>query len=158
MSGHLRIGELARRTGKSIHALRYYESRGLMPFVSRDPGGRRRYDDQHVEWLFLLDRLQRTGMSLAQMQAYATLVARGRHTIDARIALLEEHLRTIEQQMDELARSKSLLIAKLAFYREWQANGKRPSASWMQAAPEPTPAMLERPPRLARARRMQGGK
>jgi DNA-binding transcriptional MerR regulator len=33
MTEHLQIGELAARTGKSIHTLRYYESIGLMPFV-----------------------------------------------------------------------------------------------------------------------------
>jgi DNA-binding transcriptional MerR regulator len=132
MTEHLRIGELAQRTGKSIHALRYYESIGLIPFVGRDAGGRRRYDAQHVEWLFLLERLQRTGMSLAQMQEYAGLVSRGKDTIDQRVALLEVHLRVIERQLEELARSRELLLAKLDFYRDWKSSGRRPLTPWMK--------------------------
>jgi DNA-binding transcriptional MerR regulator len=132
MTEHLRIGELALRTGKSIHALRYYESIGLIPFVCRDAGGRRRYDVQHVEWLFLLERLQCTGMSLAQMQEYAALVRRGKGTIDKRIELLEEHLREIDRQMEELASSKELLLSKLDFYRDWKSSGKRPLTPWMK--------------------------
>lgn len=132
MTEHLRIGELAQRTGKSIHALRYYESIGLIPFVSRDAGGRRRYSAQHVEWLFLLERLQRTGMSLTQMQQYAALVRGGRNSVDQRVRLLEEHLRVIERQMEELAGSRELLLAKLDFYRDWKSSGKRPTAPWMK--------------------------
>jgi DNA-binding transcriptional MerR regulator len=133
MVEHLRIGELAQRTGKSIHALRYYESIGLIPFVRRDAGGRRQYDAQHVEWLFLLERLQRTGMTLSQMQEYALLASRGKQTMTRRMALLEEHLHQIDRQMAELARSRELLVAKLDFYRDWQASGKRPAASWLNA-------------------------
>lgn len=132
MTEHLRIGELAQRTGKSIHALRYYESIGLLPFVGRDAGGRRRYDGQHVEWLFLLERLKRTGMSLAQMQEYATLVSQGKDTIDKRVELLEEHLRVIDRQMEELAHSRELLLAKLDFYRNWKSSGKRPLMPWLK--------------------------
>lgn len=149
MSDQLRIGELAQRTGKSIHALRYYESIGLMPFVKRDTGGRRQYDVQHVEWLFLLERLQRTGMSLSQMQRYATLVSQGKQTIRQRIALLEMHLGEIDRQMEELSRSRELLIAKLDFYREWTSSGKRPSMPWMGAegAPSVAPSVAPKRPR-----------
>lgn len=133
MPDHLRIGELAERTGKSIHALRYYESIGLMPFVTRDAGGRRQYDVQHVQWLLFLERLQRTGMSLAQMQEYAALVSRGKQTLDERVTLLERHLQRIDQQMKELAGNRKLLLAKLDFYRDWKASGKRPAQWWVDA-------------------------
>lgn len=133
MSERLRIGELASRTGKSIHALRYYEQVGLIPFVQRDTGGRRLYNPQHVEWLQFLDRLQRTGMTLAQMQQYASLVSRGRQTLDARVELLNLHLQEIDRQMEELAANRELLLAKLAFYQDWKSSGKRPGNGWSDA-------------------------
>ena len=37
----MRIGELARRTGRSVHSIRWYESIGLVPGVRRDAGNRR---------------------------------------------------------------------------------------------------------------------
>jgi DNA-binding transcriptional MerR regulator len=87
----LGIGELARRTGRSAHTIRWYESIGLVPGVRRDGGNRRVYDELHVGWLDLMDRLRTTGMSTAQMRAYATLVARGRATLEARRAMLVAH-------------------------------------------------------------------
>lgn len=145
MSEYLRISELAQRTGKSIHALRYYESIGLMPFVSRDAGGRRRYDVQHVQWLLFLERLQRTGMTLAQMQEYAALVVRGKQTLAERVALLELHLKRIDQQMKELASSRKLLTAKLDFYRDWKSSGKRPGNWWIgESKPLGTNKLLRR--------------
>lgn len=135
MSEYLRIGELAARTGKSIHTLRYYESIGLMPFVRRDAGGRREYDAQHIEWVLFLERLQSTGMTLSQMQRYALLVSKGKQTLDERVGLLKLHLQRIDQQMMDLARSRELLVAKLDFYRDWMSSGKRP-AQWRMDSPQ----------------------
>jgi DNA-binding transcriptional MerR regulator len=135
MSEHLRIGQLAAGTGKSIHALRYYESLGLMPFVRRDAGGCRQYDVQHIEWVLFLERLQRTGMTLSQMQQYTQLVSKGKLTLNERVDLLTLHLHRIDQQMKDLARSRDLLIAKLDFYRDWKSSGKRP-AQWRVDAPK----------------------
>ena len=64
----LRIGELAERTGRSVHTIRWYERQGLIPGVVRDSGGRRVYHERHVSWLELIERLRFTGMSIAQMQ------------------------------------------------------------------------------------------
>lgn len=147
MSEHLRIGELATRTGKSIHALRYYEQMGLIPFVERDGGGRRRYNPQHVEWLLFLDRLQRTGMTLSQMQKYAALVTRGRQTLDARVELLQAHLHEIDRKMAELRSSRALLLAKLDFYQDWKSSGKRPEPWWTEMLNASTP---KRRPRESR--------
>ncbi len=52
------IGRLARETGRSVHTIRWYEKQGLMPGVTRDPGGRRVYITQHIGWLLFLDRLR----------------------------------------------------------------------------------------------------
>jgi DNA-binding transcriptional MerR regulator len=139
MSDNLAIGELSARTGRSVHALRYYEAIGLMPFVTRDAGGRRRYDPQHVEWLLFLDRLQAAGMTLAEMQRYASLVSRGRQTLAERIALLEQHMEQLDRRMAELAASKKLLKAKLAFYADWQATGKRPRNWWIDVGQPAAP-------------------
>jgi DNA-binding transcriptional MerR regulator len=71
-----RIGELAARTGRSVHAIRWYEAQGLIPGVARDRGGRRVYGEPHLGWLELMDRLRRTGMTIAQMRQYTSLVRR----------------------------------------------------------------------------------
>ena len=51
----MRIGELARRTGLSVHAIRWYEGQRLIPGVRRTAAGHREYADWHEAWLALLD-------------------------------------------------------------------------------------------------------
>jgi DNA-binding transcriptional MerR regulator len=87
----LHIGQLSARTGRSVHTIRWYEAQGLMPGVARDGGGRRVYQEEHVDWLDLMDRLRRTGMSIAQMRRYTALVKQGRATLAERQQMLAEH-------------------------------------------------------------------
>lgn len=127
MSEHLLIGSLAQRTGRSVHAIRWYEAQGLMPGVSRDTGGRRVYSEQHVGWLLLMDRLRRTGMSIAQMRAYTSLVRQGRATLAERQAMLQAHRERVEKTIAEWTEALGLLDDKIDFYGEWLSTGKRPS-------------------------------
>ncbi|MBC7802470.1 MAG: MerR family transcriptional regulator [Candidatus Parcubacteria bacterium] len=122
----LRIGELAARTGRSVHAIRWYEAQGLIPGVARDAGGRRVYSDQHLGWLDLMDRLRRTGMSIAQMRAYTALVRRGRSTLAERRDILAAHRARVQQTIEDWGRALKLLDGKIEFYGDWIASGRRP--------------------------------
>jgi DNA-binding transcriptional MerR regulator len=126
MSPTLHIGELAARTGRSVHAIRWYETQGLMPGVVRDGGGRRVYVAQHVEWLALLDRLRATGMSVAEMRRYAALVAAGRRTLKERRELLDGHRARVQATIVEWTDALGLIEAKIDFYGTWLATGERP--------------------------------
>ena len=121
-----RIGELSTRTGRSIHAIRWYESQGLIPGVLRDPGGRRVYNERHQSWLELMDRLRRTGMSITQMREYTSLVKQGRTTLKQRRELLAAHRARVEEMIAEWTAALKLLDSKLDFYGEWLATGERP--------------------------------
>ncbi len=122
----MRIGELAERSGRSVHTIRYYEAQGLIPGVDRDGGGRRIYHAPHVAWLDLLDRLRRTGMSIRQLKAYAALVRQGEHTLVARQDLLLAHREKVEAQMEELRSCRTMLDRKLRYYAKWMETGERP--------------------------------
>src|SRR6266550_1510695 len=87
----LRIGDIASRTGRSIHTIRWYEAQGLIPGVARDGGRRRVYTEFHIGWLDLMERLRLTGMSVAQMRQYTALVKIGDAAVERRRALLAAH-------------------------------------------------------------------
>ena len=70
MKPQFHIGRLARETGRSVHAIRWYETQGLMPGVARDSSGRRVYTTDHIDWLNFLDRLRFAGMSVQAMRRY----------------------------------------------------------------------------------------
>jgi DNA-binding transcriptional MerR regulator len=133
----LTIGELARRTGRSVHAIRWYESTGLLPAVQRSPGNRRVFHQRHVEWLELMERLQLTGMSTREMRAYVAMAMQGRKTLSQRRDLLQAHrqrvLETIAQWQDALA----LLQQKIDFYDGWIRTGRMPEGITTPARTKP---------------------
>lgn len=122
----LRIGELAKRTGRSVHTIRWYETQGLIPGVMRDTGGRRVYSERHVSWLELIDRLRLTGMSVTQMREYATLVRQGKASLKEQRAHLRSHRLRVEKSIADWTAALKLLNHKIDFYDEWLATGERP--------------------------------
>jgi DNA-binding transcriptional MerR regulator len=126
MPNSFRIGELSVRTGRSIHAIRWYEAQGLIPGVMRDSGGRRVYSDLHLSWLELMDRLRRTGMSVRQMRQYTTLVRQGSKTLRQRQKLLSQHRMRVQETIAEWTRALGLIDSKIDFYGEWLTTGNRP--------------------------------
>jgi DNA-binding transcriptional MerR regulator len=125
-AGEFHIGELARRTGKSVHAIRWYESLGLVPGVHRDAGNRRVYGERHVGWLELMHRLRTTGMTIAQLRQYTALARQGRTTLAAQRDLLLAHRERVQATLAEWRRALALLDRKVDFYGDWLATGRRP--------------------------------
>jgi DNA-binding transcriptional MerR regulator len=62
------IGELARRTGLTIKAVRFYSDRGLVPPSGRNTAGHRRYDDAALARLDLIRTLRDLGVDLATIR------------------------------------------------------------------------------------------
>ena len=59
----LTIGQVARRAGLKTSAIRYYESVGLLPAAPRE-SGQRRYGDDTLRRLQVIDVAKRAGFSL----------------------------------------------------------------------------------------------
>lgn len=133
----LGIGEVAERTGLSVHALRFYEREGLLLHdVARDPGGRRRYVQDDVDWVTLLTRLRSSGMPLADVRRFADLVRAGPGNERERLELLREHQTRVEAQLEELQRCHELISWKVQHYDEQVvANGGRDP--WVSPPTEP---------------------
>jgi DNA-binding transcriptional MerR regulator len=109
-------GETAEKTGFSLDTLRYYERIGLLDGVARTSGGRRRYGDDDLGWIEMLRCLRDTGMPIARMREFAALT-RDERTVAARIALLEEHDREVEERIATLHAQRDHLRGKIAYYR-----------------------------------------
>lgn len=104
MDGILDISEVARRTGLSSRALRFYEARGLVKPL-RTASGRRAYGPGELERINQIVALKRAGLTLAQIQRLG-----GRGAIDL-ARLVEAQLAAIEGRVAELAEAKALLLA-----------------------------------------------
>ena len=66
-SRRMKIGELARKTGKSVRALRHYEELGLLR-AARSEGNFRLYGPDELARVYWISKLQDMGFSLTQVQ------------------------------------------------------------------------------------------
>jgi DNA-binding transcriptional MerR regulator len=121
----LSIGEVARRTGLTVHALRFYEREGLLltQHVARGTSGHRRYSEQEVYWLRICIKLRRSGMPLAKIRRFAELVREGPGNEQQRLELLREQQRHVESQLAELEECLRIINRKVGIYEEHLAEG-----------------------------------
>lgn len=121
----IRIGELAARTGRSVHTIRWYEQQGLLPPVPR-LGAHRIYSNRHLEWLELMERLRASGMSVAEMRRYTSLAQQGAATRRATLEVLLAHRERVQAAIAQWEAALELVDAKVAFYEQWIRDGVRP--------------------------------
>jgi DNA-binding transcriptional MerR regulator len=128
----LPIQEVARRTGFSESALRYYERVGLIDPVPRDSSSsHRRYAPETVETLEALACLRSTGMSIDDMRIYLGGVAEGPTAAPRMVALFAGHARRLERELAALRVRQRYAAAKAAL---WQARADADSAAEQEAA------------------------
>ena len=66
----LKVGELAKRTGKSVRAIHLYEELGLLAPAVRSKGGFRLYPGKAVRRIDWIQKLQELGFSLTEIKAF----------------------------------------------------------------------------------------
>ncbi|MFG1964158.1 MerR family transcriptional regulator [Nonomuraea sp. NPDC049028] len=115
----LSIGQVAERTGLSIHTLRFYEREGILHSpVRRGAGGNRVYSEQDIEWLTLCMVLRASDMPLAAIRRYTELVREGAGNEAERLALLRRHREYLITQMANLSECMDLINYKVGVYED----------------------------------------
>ena len=64
----MKIGELAKRAGVSVQAIRYYERRRLMRTPRRTAAGYRIYSETELEIVTVIKKMQRFGFKLVEIR------------------------------------------------------------------------------------------
>ena len=64
------MGELAKRTGKTVRAIHLYEELGLIAPAVRSKGGFRLYHDKAAKRIDWIQKLQDLGFSLTEIKAF----------------------------------------------------------------------------------------
>lgn len=118
------IAEAARRSGVSVHTLRYYERAGLVvTTIDRTAGGRRRYHQLDLDWITVCTKLRATSMPIKTIRRYAQLVSAGPGNEQERLALLEDHRADVIGKLKELQDSLELIDHKIDVYQGRLAAG-----------------------------------
>lgn len=77
MKRGLSIGDLAMRTGLSVSAIRFYETKGLVT-PDRNQGGQRRYEGSDIRRLSFVMIAQQMGYSIGEISALLAQLPNGR--------------------------------------------------------------------------------
>jgi len=107
MAESLDIAQVARLTGLTSRALRFYEARGLVAPL-RSASGRRHYGPAELERLHQVMAMKRAGLTLGQIEKLAA----GRK-IDLK-QLLSEQMRSLDERQRELDTARHMLKSVLS--------------------------------------------
>jgi DNA-binding transcriptional MerR regulator len=115
----LKVGDLARRTGKSVRALHLYEELGLLTPATRSDGGFRLYGADAEARVYWISKLQDLGFTLAQIGELLRTVEASRQAPQAMEAVRElfrarrEETRVQVRRLQELEQDLSESLAYL---------------------------------------------
>lgn len=120
----LKIGELARRTGLTVRALRHYDDIALLVPSERSSGGYRLYGRKDVARLYRIQALRRLDLPLADIQQLLDHDAGG---------LSEVVARQVAQLDEEILRASALRTHLLAVQGLLQASEEPGIDDWLLA-------------------------
>lgn len=110
------VGEAAKILNVAPSTLRYYDKEGLLPFVERSEGGMRVFCEEDFSWLFLVECLKMSGLSIKEIKHYMDLTLLGDKTIDARLEIFKKQREKVISQMNKLQQTLETLDYKCWYY------------------------------------------
>ncbi|MCL5058511.1 MAG: MerR family transcriptional regulator [Actinobacteria bacterium] len=112
----MRIGELARQSGLTIRAIRYYDELGLLNPAAKTQGNYRLYDQESLKLIKTIQRCKRLGMSLSEIAELKGLYTREEdctgHLRERFLQLIQERMQQIDRQIEEL----TILKEEISFH------------------------------------------
>ncbi|WP_018686029.1 MerR family transcriptional regulator [Actinokineospora enzanensis] len=112
----MRIGELAKHTGTTTRALRFYESQGLLT-APRDPNGYRDYGPAELRLVNEILTLRSVGFSVEETRPFVACLQAGHAAGDAcadSVAVYRQKLAEVEDCLARLGEVRAELLGKLA--------------------------------------------
>lgn len=128
----MRISELARRTGVTQHALRHYETLGLLR-PGRTPGGYRDYPEAARREVVFIAMSREIGFSLKDIAQQLPLYRAGRLSYDDVAEAMHQRIVAIDAQIGQLQAQRQRAADHITWLagqkKQWQARQRKPSSS-----------------------------
>ena len=103
------ISALARKTGLSVHTLRYYEKAGIIRHVERTASGRRIYGEDSVACLIGALCLKQARVTLAQIKEFFDATVQGEATLTHRLEIMTQARNNLIDMQESVERSLKLV-------------------------------------------------
>ena len=130
------IGEVSRMFGLPQSTLRYYDKEGLLPQIQRQGTGIRRFDQQTIEALRVIECLKKSGMEIKDIRQFMIWCGEGASTYQQRLELFQRRRAEVEQELARLKKTLAMIDFKCWYYTQALATG---SEDFTAAIPEGLP-------------------
>jgi DNA-binding transcriptional MerR regulator len=110
------INELSKRTGVSIHTLRYYENYGLISGSANDAvtsNNYKHYDEILVEKLEWILHAKKAGFTLAEIKKSLNEWFGGKLGTNQKIEIVRDKIKEVDTKMRELKQVRKFLVESL---------------------------------------------
>jgi len=107
------INELSKRTGLSIHTLRYYENYGLFSGVTDEKiktNNYKQYDDNLVEKIELIKEAKDIGFTLSEIKKLLDSWHSKKLSIEKKVEILELKIKEIDTKVRQLKQVRKFLV------------------------------------------------
>ena len=119
----LKIGDVSKKSGIGIEALRFYEKSGLLDKPFRTESGYRVYDPSVLERLAFIKQAQALGFSLDEVKRIIEDARTGQSPCDEVREIVRHRLEELDERMREMRRYRKELADTLG---EWDKVGRAP--------------------------------
>lgn len=98
----MRIGELSRRSGVSVEAIRFYESKGLLEPAVRLTNNYRDYNERHLARLHFIRHCRALDIALEDIERLASAASPDNERFEGVHALIDEKLAAVAERIAQL--------------------------------------------------------
>jgi DNA-binding transcriptional MerR regulator len=113
MSHGIQIGQVARETGLTVDAIRFYEKQGLLKPAARTEGGFRLFSGQDLQHIQFIRRAQELGFSLSEIRELLALQGEQVEACSHVRDMLAAKLGAVRQKLSELRTLENQLAVDL---------------------------------------------
>lgn len=117
------IGEVAEMFHLTVPTLRYYDKEGLFLDLKRDNSGIRKFTEQNMEALRVIECLKKSGMQIKDIKEFMYWCSLGDETITKRKEMFLKQRENIEKQIKELQNALSMIDYKCWYYEQAEKDG-----------------------------------
>lgn len=109
----MKIKDVSEKFNIPSPTLRYYEKIGLIEPVPK-VGSQREYGENHLDQIYFIQCMKKTGLTLDDIHSYVTLYLQGRSSALERLAILEKQKQKTKKIIEELQETIAYIDKKMA--------------------------------------------
>lgn len=110
------IKEISEMLGLPASTIRYYDKQGLLPFIERSEGGYRRFSEEDLGLLKMIECLKKTGMPIREILQFTRWLQQGDASLRERYEMFLERRKAVEKQIEQLQETLKVIDYKCWYY------------------------------------------